>query len=118
MGNIIDKVIKLAKKRKQNPDKIAKLLQYKDVSTIIAAMKALGREGGEEGLSCLARLVSCEDAQIRMAAAEGLGESRCDIAFAHLSHLVSKEKDERVIRAAKEAIAKIRKNKDLWQRDF
>lgn len=106
MSKEIEKIEKLAAKKKG--DKITKYLTSKDTSVRIAAMKALGKCDGENGFNALINSLTDPEAEVRMAAAESLGETKKDVAFTHLSHNLSSEKDERVIRAMKEAMVKIR----------
>jgi Mg/Co/Ni transporter MgtE len=48
--------------------------------------------------------------ECRAAAAETLGKTSRDVAFTHISHLLTKEKDEKVIRTMRQALVDIRKN--------
>lgn len=54
-----------------------------------------------------------EAPECRIAAAEELGKTSRDVAVTHISHIMNSEKDEKVVKAMREALSSIRKNMEL-----
>ena len=105
MNKEIEKINKLAEKKKG--DRLMKYLSSRDSSIKIAAMKALGKCDGEKGFNTLINALEDSDPLVRKAAAEGLGETKKDVAFTHLAYHFEKELDENVKKAMKNAMSSI-----------
>lgn len=95
-----------------------KALSQRDINANVAAIRALGEKGtkkpkSEDADSNFHKLISLltdEIPEYRIAAVETLGKTSSDIAFTHISHWLSSEKNEDVKRAMSAALVSIREN--------
>ncbi len=105
-------------------ESVKTVLSQSDIQARVDEIKALGNaDGSKNEKSKIAdtnenfnKLLDCltDDApECRAAAAEMLGQTSRDAAFTNIVHLLDSEKDERVIKAMKEALKSIRENEKL-----
>ena len=91
-------------------------LSKDDIDARVAAIKSLTNADSdktsqkETNFNKLLTYLSDELPECRIAAAEALGTTSKDSAFTYISHILSSEKDERVIRAMRQALVDIREN--------
>ncbi|MCD7842738.1 MAG: HEAT repeat domain-containing protein [Lachnospiraceae bacterium] len=105
MGKI-DKVAKLVEKGKT--DKLIALAQDKDKEVRLAAIEGLGQvPQTEDSQNVLIRMEEDPDPEIRKAIIKTLGLSGDSYVITHLRLSLSHEKDESVVAAIREALAKI-----------
>lgn len=111
-------------KRNRRVESVKTVLSQSDIQARVDEIKALGNaDGSKNEKSKIAdtnenfnKLLDCltDDApECRAAAAEMIGQTSRDAAFTNIVHLLDSEKDERVIKAMKEALKSIRENEKL-----
>ena len=89
-----------------------------DINARVAAIRALGKEdpkkkkkgNDETKFNELLSYLKDDSPECRIAAAETLGQTSKEIAVTYICQYIQNEKDERVIKAMKDALASIRAN--------
>ena len=98
-----------------------KIVSTRDISDRVAAIRALGdidEKGGKKSQSSnndsnfnkLLTFLNDESPECRIAAAETLAKTSRDVACTNINHVLLSEKDERVIKAMREALVSIHQN--------
>ena len=103
------KMVKIEKAiRKGNEQSLIKLADSKDMECRLAAIAGLGKTKGDEGFNYLILLVRNQDARIRAAAANALGETGNPHAKAYIKAQFKVETDPLAREALASAGAKIK----------
>lgn len=106
----IEKIQKYVKKG--NADKLAAMASDKDKEIRMAAIQGLGEViSNEKALNTLVALLEDGDADIREAAVAALGKSEGSYVETQLRYCLSHEKDERVVKTARESLARVREKR-------
>lgn len=106
-GNKLNKVEKCVEKKK-----VAALINLsgeKDIAVSTAAIRGLGRCGGDEAYNALIPFLRDSKAEKRAAAANALGMLGRQTARVHLQHQLDVEKDQQAISELKKAMLVLQK---------
>lgn len=87
--------------------KLIELAKGKDAEAALAAVKGLGKVGGEDAINFLVTQLRHIKPEFRAAAATSLGEIGDPHAKAHISGVLKFEKDAATVKAMHAAMAKI-----------
>ena len=93
---------------KKNGKKLIELAKSKKPDVALAAVKGMGKAGGEDCINYLVTQLRNIDPSFRAAAAASLGEIGDPHAKAHIHGALRFEKDEAIVKIMHEALAKIR----------
>lgn len=93
--------------RKDNPEKLAKLLSDKDPAVRIKVCEALSEVESDCSSNALIFALKDENPTVRVAAAKALAKVGKGNATEHIRHIVPSEKDTAAHDAMKEAVASI-----------
>ena len=104
-GDKMKQVERATEKRKSA--KLIELAQCKKNDVRLAAIRGLGKAGGEEAINFLVTQLRNSDSQFRAAAATSLGEIGDPHAKAHIHGALRYEKDESTIKAMHTALGKL-----------
>lgn len=104
-GDKMKKVERATAKRKSA--KLIELAKDKKADVSLAAIRGLGKAGGEEAVNFLVTQLRNIDPKFRAAAATSLGEIGDPHAKAHIHGALRYEKDESTVKAMHAALAKI-----------
>lgn len=107
-GSKQDKIQKAIEKKKT--DALIKFLGDKDKSIVLAAIQGLGTIKEDDSFNAVIPYLSSDDAQLRQAAAEALGEMGNAHAKAFLLHAASIEKDAKARAAMEHANGKLKEH--------
>jgi len=105
-GNKMTQVEKAAEKK--NGKKLIELAKNKKADISLAAVKGMGKAGGEDCVNFLVTQLRNIDPAFRAAAATSLGQIGDPHAKAHIHGALRFEKDEKAVKAMHEALARIR----------
>ena len=104
-GDKMKQVEKAAQKK--NGKKLIKLAQGKKADVSLAAIKGMGRAGGEDCINFLVTQLRNASPEFRAAAAASLGQIGDPHAKAHIHGALRFEKDEKTVKIMHEALASI-----------
>lgn len=104
-GDKMKQVERAIDKRKSK--KLIELAQYKNADVALAAIRGLGKSGGEEAINFLVTQLRNSSAQFRAAAALSLGEIGDPHAKAHIHGALRYEKDEDTVKSMHTALSKL-----------
>lgn len=104
-GDKMKQVERATEKKKSK--KLIELAQCKKADVQLAAIRGLGKAGGEEAINFLVTQLRHNNAQFRAAAALSLGEIGDPHAKAHIHGALRYEKDEATVKAMHTALAKL-----------
>lgn len=104
-GDKMKKVERATEKRKSK--QLIELAQCKKDDVRLAAIRGLGKAGGEEAINFLVTQLRNSDPQFRAAAALSLGEIGDPHAKAHIHGALRYEKDEATVKAMHTALGKL-----------
>ena len=93
---------------KKNYKKLEKFAQGRDMALRLEAIEAMGQFNSEEGFNYLTLMFRNEDAQVRGAAATGLGIMQNPKARAFIEHQLSQESDASAAQKMKDALAQLK----------
>lgn len=92
---------------KRNRKKLIELAQCKKPDVALAAIRGLGKAGGEDAVNYLVTQLRNISPEFRAAAALSLGEIGDPHAKAHIHGALKFEKDEATVKAMHEALEKL-----------
>lgn len=104
-GDKMKQVERATEKRKSK--KLIELAQCKKDDVRLAAIRGLGKSGGEEAINFLVTQLRHTDPQFRAAAALSLGEIGDPHAKAHIHGALRYEKNETTVKAMHTALGKL-----------
>ena len=104
-GSKLNKIPKMIKKNQG--EKLTALLNDKDENVVLAAIAGLGKCTGDVPFNSLVPLVRNENAKVRAAAANALGEMGLPKARTFLLHQRDEEKDAEALKAINDALTHI-----------
>lgn len=93
--------------KKNQAEKLEKMLQDKNMDVVLAAIDGLGRCTGDTAFNALVPLILSPDASVRTHAVQALGTMGLPKARTFLLHQKASEKDKDVLAAIEEALKKI-----------